>query len=62
MNTRMGRIQRTGTFVYAMGLCSRCSLFGLPTSIYGYDFQNGQLIALPGSPYPYGNKGDMVIY
>ena len=30
--------------------------------ILGFDFQNGQLIALAGSLYPYGNGGDMVIY
>jgi hypothetical protein len=31
-------------------------------NIYGYTFANNQLTALPGSPYPYGNCADMVVY
>lgn len=53
-----GRIQQIGSRVYSMGLC-QCFV---PYKIFGYDFQNGQLIPLPGSPYQYGNSGDMVIY
>lgn len=55
----IGRLQVIGSFVYAMELCSgRCTL----TAIRGYDFQNGQLTAVPGSPFPYGNAADMVVY
>jgi len=55
-----GPLQQTGSYVYGMGICpyGHC----LTTGIVGYSFQNGQLTALPGSPYPYGNAGDMVIY
>jgi Putative Ig domain len=57
----VGRIQQTGSFVYALGVCfNLCE--GGPYDIFGFDFQNGQLNPLPGSPYPYGNGGDMVIY
>jgi hypothetical protein len=35
---------------------------GGPYGTIGFDFQNGQLIPLSGSPFPYGNGGDMVIY
>jgi hypothetical protein len=52
------RLQRTGSFVYAMGACGKICL----ANIFGYDLQNGQLTPLPGSPYAYGNGGDMVIY
>jgi hypothetical protein len=53
-----GRILRVGSRVYAMTGCPRfCSY-----SITGYDFQNGQLVPLPGSPFPFGNFSDMVIY
>ncbi len=55
-----GRLQQTGSFVYGMVLCSATCPGG--TNIDGYDFQNGQLTPLPGSPYGYGNGGDMVIY
>ena len=59
MGQLVGRLQRTGSFVYAMGLCQRLC----PASaIDGYDFQNAQLTPVPGSPYQYGNQGDMVIY
>jgi hypothetical protein len=56
----LGRIQRTGSRVYSMQLCP--TLCGGPSGIVGFDFQNGQLIPLPGSPYPYGEENDMVIY
>lgn len=51
------RLQLTGSFVYGMTKCG-----GYCPYIEGYNFQNGQLTPLPGSPYPYGNNGDMVIY
>jgi Putative Ig domain len=55
----VGRLQWAGSSVYAMGLCPHtCPA----TGILGLDFNNGQLTPLPGSPYPYGNGGDMVIY
>jgi hypothetical protein len=55
----VGRLQQVGSFVYGMGLCLRvCPV----TSIDGYNFQSGLLTPLPGSPYQYGNAGDMVIY
>ncbi len=47
------RLQSAGSFEYA--------LQSSPL-ILGYDFQNGQLTPLPGSPYLYGNGCDMVIY
>ncbi len=58
----VGRIQQTGSFVYALVMCfDRCE--GGPYGILGFDFQNGQLNPLPGSPYyQYGDGGDMVIY
>ena len=56
----LGRIQRAGSRVYSMQLCP--TLCGGPSGIVGFDFQNGQLITLPGSPYPYGAESDMVIY
>jgi hypothetical protein len=57
----VGRIQQTGSFVYALGVCiNLCE--GGPYGVLGLDFQNGQLTPLPGSPYQYGNGGDMVIY
>lgn len=56
-----GRIQRTGSRVYGMNLCDHAECVG-PYGILGFDFQNGQLTPLPGSPYQYGNGGDMVIY
>jgi hypothetical protein len=57
----IGRVRRTGSLVYGMGLCA------LPgdcfSSLYGYDLLNGQLTAVPGSPYTsYGNADDMIIY
>lgn len=60
----VGRMQQTGSFVYAMGACRSTisSLCGGPYDILGFDFQNGQLTPLPGAPYPYSNGGDMVIY
>ena len=58
----IGRLQQSGLFVYGMGLCANPARCSLPTGIYGYSFQNGQFTALPGSPYLYGNTGDMVIY
>jgi hypothetical protein len=42
-----------------MELCQRLCL---ATGIDGYDFQNVQLTPVSGSPYQYGNEGDMVIY
>jgi hypothetical protein len=63
-----GRILRVGSRVYAMNGCYHppCSapLPGVysPYGIVGFDFQNGQLVPLPGSPDPYGNGGDIVIY
>jgi hypothetical protein len=54
-------IQRTGSWVYAMAVCH--SMFcSVPTGIYGFDVQGGQLNPLPGSPYPYGHQSYMVIY
>jgi hypothetical protein len=55
----VAHLQRTGSFVYGF------QMFPDPNSvgIVGYDFQNGQLTHLPGSPYPYGNWIEsMVIY
>ena len=54
-----GRLQQAGSFVYVM---SRSAHATLMTDIFGFDFQNGQLIPLPGSPYAFGNGFDMVIY
>ena len=56
-----GRILRTGSFVYGMRERNTLSCGG-PYGIIGFDFQNGQLIPLSGSPFPYRNGGDMVIY
>lgn len=58
----VGRIQQKGSFVYALGTCfNNCE--GGPYGILGFDFQNGQLNPLPGSPYnQYRDGGDMVIY
>ncbi len=61
------RLQQTGSFVYAMGECemtapSCVGVGGVPQLLYGYQLQNGQLTPVPGSPYPYSNQGDMVIY
>ena len=58
----VGRIQQTGSFVYGLTVCiNLCD--GGPYGVLGFDFQNGQLTPLPGSPYQYGNGGgDMVIY
>ena len=53
------RMQLTGSFIYAMEGCD-CHFDDV--DILGFDFQNGQLTPLPGSPFPYGNAGDMVIY
>ena len=58
----LGRIQRTGSLVYSMGLCPLFVGCSGPSGILGFNFQNGQLTPLPGSPYPYGNQLDMVIY
>jgi Putative Ig domain len=55
------RILRTGSMIYAMRLCNNLGCIG-PFGILGFDFQNGQLVPLPGSPYPYGNGLDMVVY
>jgi hypothetical protein len=56
------RIRRTGSFVYSTVQCPHL-LCGGPAGIVGFNFQNGQLISLPGSPYPYGQEfSDMVIY
>jgi hypothetical protein len=54
-------IQRTGSWVYAMAVC-HSMLCSVPTGIYGFDVQGGQLNPLPGSPYPYGHQSQMVIY
>jgi hypothetical protein len=56
-----GRIQQIGSSVYAMQECDHLGCVG-PFGIVGFDFQNGQLTPLPGSPYQYGNGGDIVIY
>jgi len=56
-----GRIQTAGSFIYSMGRCPAC-LGGPGAPIVGFDFQNGQLVPLPGSPYPYGGGVEMVIY
>jgi putative Ig domain-containing protein len=58
------RLQQAGHFVYAMEECRGIpeSCLGIPQAILGYDFQNGQLTLLPGSPYLYSNQGDMVVY
>jgi hypothetical protein len=55
------RIQSAGSLVYGMQACHQLGCSG-PFGILGFDFQNGQLIPLPGSPFPYGNGSDMVIY
>ena len=57
-----GRILRVGSRFYAMKECARVTFCIAPYGIVGLDFQNGQLIPLPGSPYPYGNGSDIVIY
>jgi hypothetical protein len=54
-------IQRAGSLIYGMQACHQVGCAG-PFGILGFDFQNGQLIPLPGSPFPYGNGSDMVIY
>ncbi|MGO9306032.1 MAG: putative Ig domain-containing protein, partial [Candidatus Korobacteraceae bacterium] len=52
------RIVRDGSYLY-LDYCVAGECGGLA----GYDFQNGQLTPLPGSPYPYGSDaGDFVIY
>ena len=60
----VGYMQQTGSFVYAMGECTSTlsSHCGGPFSVLGFDFQNGQLTPVPGSPYLNGNGGDIVIY
>ncbi len=57
------QILRTGSWVYAMGPCWG-TFCHLATGITGFDFHNGQLTPLPGSPYVYGVRpmGSMVIY
>src|ERR1700730_11778330 len=56
-----GSIRRTGSFVYSTPLFPH--VFSGPAGIFGFNFQNGQLIALPGSPYPYGKPfSDVVVY
>lgn len=54
----MAQVQRTGSFVYAMPESYTCGACG---NILGFNFQNGQLTPLPGSPYANG-AGTMVIY
>ncbi|MFI5117628.1 MAG: putative Ig domain-containing protein [Terriglobales bacterium] len=56
-------IQRTGSWVYAMGPCWG-TFCHLASGISGFDFQSGQLTPLPGSPYVYGLRpvGPMIIY
>lgn len=56
-------IQRTGSWVYAMGPCWG-TFCHLASGISGFDFQSGQLTPLPGSPYVYGlgPMGPMIIY
>ena len=46
-------IHRVGSFVYAMQGCSTFTCQG-PTGVAGFNFQNGLLIPLPGSPYRMG--------
>lgn len=55
------RLQQTGSFVYGMTQCDGGHCSG-SQAIVGYDSRNGLLTALPGSPYLYGNGGDMVVY
>jgi WD40 repeat protein len=56
-----GSIRRTGSFVYSTPLFP--NLPPVPAGILGFNYQNGQLIPLPNSPYPYGQpNSDMVIY
>ncbi len=59
----LGPIRRTGQFVYAAGSCPGTS--GPCPEIFGFDFQNGQLEAIPGSPWMdnvLGDINDFVIY
>jgi Putative Ig domain len=60
---RVGRLQWAGSSIYSMGLgvCINLCQAG-PYGVLGFDFQNGQLIPLHGSPYQYGDGGDMVVY
>jgi hypothetical protein len=54
-------IQRAGSFVYAHEICRG----GICPTVDGFDFQNGQLTPLPGSPWTtngISRSGDMVIY
>jgi hypothetical protein len=57
-------IRRAGSFVYARVGCRDLTIC---TMIEGFDFQNGQLNPLPGSPWTYTQSSpsknfDMVIY
>ena len=58
-------IVRLGSWVYAKASCSTITC-NIPTPIYGFDFQNGQLTPLPGSPYADEHQsfsvGFLVIY
>jgi hypothetical protein len=55
----IGVLQRSGSFIYGMELCNTVCAGSF---IDGYVLQNGLLTPLPGSPYPYGNSREMVIY
>jgi hypothetical protein len=56
-----GPIWRAGSFIYVMRPCEGV-ICGGPVGVDGFDFQNGQLIRLVGSPFPYGNGVGMMIY
>jgi hypothetical protein len=56
-------IQRTGSFVYTSRTCYMGVFHCLsPVGPNGFNFQNGQLQPLPGSPYPYSFDAPMVVY
>ena len=56
------RLQMVNSFVYGIGTCLSGTIGCQTGGIQGYSFQNGQLTALPGSPYAFGTNPDMVVY
>lgn len=56
----VGSIQRYGSFIYAHAVCRG----NVCPQVYGYDFQNSQLTALPGSPWTSisGGPSGILIY
>ncbi len=54
-------VQRAGSLVYASGNCVGLQCLG-SLGVAGFNFENGELVPLPGSPYPYGLRSYIVIY